>query len=202
MIRRLAAALALAAVACLGNTACTPVTVVAGAAAGLGSAAVEERGIEGAIDDTKIRAVISHLWFQQNVEMFQKVTLTIKEGRVLLTGQVADPEARVNAVRLSWQAPGVREVINEIQVSDDSSVIDYSRDVVIANTLRSKLLFDSDIRNVNYSVDVVNGMVYLMGIAQNESERERVIAHARNIAHVKRVVNYVLLKDERKRFGS
>jgi osmotically-inducible protein OsmY len=190
----------LAVLALASVTACDPVTatvVGSGAAVGVGTA--QERGLEGAIDDTKIRAQISDLWFRQNFDMFRDVTLTVSEGRVMLTGSVAKPETRIDAVRLAWQAAGVRQVIDEIQVTDQSGFLDYSRDVLIANNLRTRLMFDEHVKNVNYTVDVVNGVVYVMGIAQNQDELDRVIAHARDISNVKRVVSHVLLKDDPKR---
>lgn len=195
-IRRLAAVLA-AALVLPAATGCAPAVI--GAAGMAGVAAAEERGLKGAIDDTRIRAEIHHLWFQHDVEMYRKVDLTITEGKVLLTGIVPTPEARVDAVRLAWQAPGVRQVLNEIQVSDQASLIDFGRDVLIANTLRTKILFDKDIKNVNYSVDAVNGIVYVMGIAQDQDEMNRVLNHARNLSNVKKVISYVVLKDDPRR---
>lgn len=195
MISRSAAALVLAAL--LPVAGCAPMVI--GAAGMAGVAATEERGLSGAVDDTRIRAEINHLWFQHNVEMYTKVDMTVNEGKVLLTGVVPTPEARVDAVRLAWQAAGVRQVMNEIQVSDQTSLIDYGRDVLIANTLRTRLLFDKQIKNVNYTVETVNGIVYLMGIAQDQEEMDRVLNHARNIANVKKVVNYVLLKNDPRR---
>ena len=66
---------------------CAATVVGAGATAGV--AVAEERGIDGAIDDLKIRTEINNLWFQKDVEMYRKVTLNISEGRVMLTGMVA-----------------------------------------------------------------------------------------------------------------
>ncbi|WP_255448489.1 BON domain-containing protein [Telmatospirillum sp. J64-1] len=180
------------------STACVPVVVGAGATAGV--AAVQERGFSGAVDDTRIRAEINHLWFQHSEEIFRKVDLRITEGRVLLTGQVPTPEDRVDAVRLAWQANGVREVLNEIQVGETSGLMDMGRDSIIANRLRTRLLTDSAIRNVNYSVDTVNGVVYIMGLAQDQEELDRVIGHARSIPNVRQVVSHVVLRDDPARF--
>lgn len=181
-------------------SACAP--VVLGAGATVGVAATEERGVEGAADDLKIRAEINELWFRQDATMFHEVDLRVHEGRVMLTGAVQKPEYRVDAVRLAWQAAGVREVLDEIQVTDSSSFSDYSRDVVIATDLRGRLMFDGQVKNVNYSVEVVNGVVYLMGVAQNQTELDRVIAHARDIRNVKRVVSHVVLKTDPRRTGA
>lgn len=174
---------------------------VIGAGATTATAAAEDRGLEGAVEDAKIRAEINHLWFQRDVEMYRQVTLTIKEGRVLLTGTVPNPEARVEAVRLAWQAAGVREVLNEIQVHGDSGFSDYAQDVAISQKMKTRLLFDREIRNINYTVDVNDQVIYLMGIAQNDAELQRVIAYARDISGVKGVVNHVRLKNDPRRNG-
>ncbi|MGE5517663.1 MAG: BON domain-containing protein [Bacteroidota bacterium] len=175
---------------------------VIGAGASTASAASEERGLDGAVDDIKIRAEINHLWFQRDVEMYRQVTLTIKEGRVLLTGTVPTAEARVEAVRLAWQPAGVREVLNEIQLSSgETGFTDYTRDVTISQKMKAKLLFDKEIRNINYTVDVNEGVIYLMGIAQSEAELERVIAYARDISGVRGVVNHVRMKNDPRRNG-
>lgn len=177
--------------------------VVIGGAATTATAASEERGLEGAVDDTKIRAEINHLWFQRDVEMYRQVGLTIKEGRVLLTGTVPNADARVEAVRLAWQPAGVREVINEIKVAGvDSSGSSGLSDFAITQKMKAKLLFDKEIRNINYTIDVNEEVIYLMGIAQSEAELNRVIAYARDISGVRGVVNHVRLKNDPRRNGS
>lgn len=189
---------ALAAAGLLSTAACAPTVIGAGASAGV--AAAEERGLEGAIDDVKIRAEINHLWFQHDVEMYRQVGLTITEGRVLLTGVVPQSDARVDAVRLAWQAGGVREVLNEVQVrKDGETVMDQGKDLLIQQKLKGRLMLDKEIRNINYTVDVVEAVVYLMGIAQSDAELQRVIAHARDVADVKRVVSHVRLKSDPRR---
>jgi osmotically-inducible protein OsmY len=165
-----------------------------GAGATLGIASQQEKGIGGTISDTAIRAEINQLWFHHDVELFQRVRLSVQEGRVLLTGSVPDPDTRVDAVRLAWQADGVREVINEIAVEDTGGIGDWARDRWISTQLRSRLLFDPEIASFNYSIDTVNGVVYLMGVAQSRTELDRVTGHARNLAHVRQVVSYVRIK--------
>ena len=54
-------------------------------------------------------------------------------------------------------------------------------------------------RSINYNVDCVGGTIYLIGVAQDQAELERVIDHARDISYVRRVVSYVRLKDAAER---
>jgi osmotically-inducible protein OsmY len=180
--------------------ACDPVTgAVVGAGAEVGVAAGEERGVGGALSDTKIQTAIDGQYLNSSGKLFRDITVTVHEGRVDLTGKVEKPEERVEAVRLAWQVAGVSQVLDDIQVTDQSGIVDYGRDTVIATKLRTKLLFDSKIRNINYTVDVENGVIYLLGIAQNQDELDRVIAYARDIDGVKKVVNNVILKTDPRR---
>ena len=171
---------------------CTAVVIGAGAAAGV--AAAQERGLKGAAADTRIRLAINRLWFEESTSLYGKINLQVQEGRVLLSGRVPEPEARVTAVRLAWQAEGVAEVINEIGVSDGSSLMDAARDEWIGAQLRARLVGDAAIASINYSIETVNGAVYLIGIAQDQAELDRVVAYAKNIAYVRRVLNYVRIK--------
>ena len=98
-------------------------------------------------------------------------------------------------MKIAWRSNGVREVVNEIQVMDNSTLADVARDRWISSTLRVKITFDREIRAVNYSIDTVNKNIYLMGIARNGSELERVLAYARDIAYVRRIVSYVKVKN-------
>ena len=89
---------------------------------------------------------------------------------------------------------GVAEVINELQVIDRSSIADHAKDILINKSLQARLLVDQEIKFINYTVDTVNGTVYLFGIAQNQEELERVIAAVRQTNYVENIVNYVTIK--------
>lgn len=174
---------------------CTPTGLAVGGAAAAGVAASQERGLQGALNDTDIRLQINHLWLQESETLFRKVNLQVQEGRVLLSGVVPDPETRVAAVRLAWRADGVREVINEIEIADTSSLTDMVLDTSIATKLKTRLLLDREVFSINYSIEVVNQTIYLMGVAQDQAELDRVIGHAKDLDYVRRVVSYVRRKD-------
>ena len=179
--------------------ACSPVGAVVGAGAGAGTVAAQERPASKAVTDAAIRAEINYLWATHSAAVYRKVDMSVIEGRVVLTGSVINPQTRIDAARLAWQADGVRDVANEIQVEDQSGIVDKARDAWIATKLKSRLLVDSGVKSINYSIDVVNGTVYLMGIAQNEDELRRVEGHARDMNYVRSVVNYVRFKDDPRR---
>ena len=89
---------------------------------------------------------------------------------------------------------GVRDVINEIQLDRNSTAINFAHDAWITTQLKSNLTFDPNIMAINYVVETVNGTVYLIGVAQNKVELNKVIAHASAIKHVINVISHVRLK--------
>lgn len=177
-------------------TACTPLGMATGAAAGVGTAASKEGGIGGAFTDAGIKAKINDAWLKYDINTFSKLSTTVNQGRVLLTGVVQDPEDRVEAVRLVWQVPGVKQVMNEIRVADSEGAPGYVRDTWITTRLRTALTFEKNVQSLNYSIDTVQGVVYLMGVAMNQQELDKVTQIARTIPNVKQVVNYVKMVGE------
>ena len=75
-------------------------------------------------------------------------------------------------------------------------VFDTARDMWITTRLTWKITFDKNVHAINYVVETVNGTVYLIGIAQNQPELDRVIAYARGLTYVKKVISHVRLKAE------
>ncbi len=164
-----------------------------------GVAAVQERSVGDAVDDLTIRAELNQIFFEDSVELLQSVSFNVIEGRVLLKGSVDKSETRIHAVKLAWQASGVREVINEIQVTDQGGIVNFARDTWISTQLKANIMFAADILAINYNIETVNGVIYLAGIAQNQSELDKVTDIARRINFVQKVVSHVVLKDDPRR---
>ncbi|MBL8710048.1 MAG: BON domain-containing protein [Rhodospirillaceae bacterium] len=175
---------------------CSPVGTAVGVAATTINLATQERGLVTGVDDNLIWVGINERMLRTDSSLFQKVSLQVHEGRVLLTGFVQQPEHRVLATELAWQSDGVREVQNEIKLGPSLGADDYAEDVWLISRLRLKLMADSQVRANNYSIDSIRSTIYLMGVAQDETELQRVVDHARDIAYVAAVVNRVrLLRD-------
>ena len=177
-------------------SACSPIGLAATAGSVGGIAAAREGGITQTVKDTRISLEINDLWFKYDVEAFRKLGLTVEQGRVLVTGVVQNPDQRVEAIRLAWQPEGVVQVINEVRVADSEGISGYARDTWITTKLRGKLIFDRDVQSINYTIDTVQGTVYLMGIAQDQMELNKVIDLARDTGYVRQVVSYVKLAGE------
>ena len=178
----------------LGLIGCNPVSLVVSTGASTGIAAPQERGIKGRARDTAIEAKIFKQWFDTDKSMATRMSIEVYESRVLLTGISKTEEERAVAVGLAWKTNGVEDVINEIVVGEASSFIVIARDLAISAELKSRITFNVEILAVNYAIETIRGTVFLLGIAQDEAELNRVIDLANNISYVKRVVSHVRAK--------
>lgn len=170
------------------------VGMIIGGAATAGVAAYQERGIKGFAADTETATKVRTKILEADNQLFNDVGVEVYEGRVLLTGRVPNEEKRAEAVRISWSVVDVKDVINEVAVSENP-FSDLANDTWITTKLKSKMTFDKDILAINYSIETVGAVIYLIGIAQDKAELQRVLNHARSIDYVKRVVNHVRIKD-------
>ena len=174
----------------------------AGAVVGVGTAAVAasttEKGFSTSVSDGVIFAKLQDRFIQVNASLLTSANVTVNDGAVLFTGKVKKPEDKIEATKLAWEIKGVREVVNELQVIDTSSIKDIAKDLAASATLRGKMIADKDISSLNFSIDVVNGVVYLSGVASTQEEMNNVISHAQNLRFAQEVVNYIILtKDQR-----
>ena len=87
---------------------------------------------------------------------FVDVDLSVNNAAVLMTGKVKTPEEKVLATKLAWEIRGVREVVSELQGHRQILDQDVAKDLAASAQLRGRLIADSDISSLNFSVDVVN----------------------------------------------
>ena len=169
---------------------------------GVGTAAVAasttEKGLTTSVNDAAIVTKIKDRFVQSNFSLVTAVDVSVNDGSVLMTGKVKTPEEKVQATRIAWEIKGVREVVNELQVSDTSSLKDLAKDLAASATLRGKLIADTDISSLNFNIDVVNGTIYLSGIAADAAEMNRVVAHAQEVRFTRKVVNYIMLSTDKR----
>lgn len=173
-----------------------------GAAVGIGTAAVAasttEKGFSTSVADGVIETKLVDRFIQNDAALATGIEKSVNNGSVLLTGRVDTIEQKVLATKLAWEIKGVREVVNEVQVTQENSFRDKAKDLAASAQLRAALIGDQNISSLNFSIDVVNGIVYLSGVASDEMEKERVIAHAQELRFAKKVVNYIILETDKR----
>lgn len=168
--------------------------VATGAAAKIVTVSQEERSIGEFVDDSLIKAMIKNSYLDQNEKIFFGVDVEVSQGRVLLTGTVENIDLRIEATRIAWGIKGVKSVLNELQISNSDSILNFADDLVISTKISGKLVLEDKVNSLNYNVETVNKVVYIIGIAKNKIEKDIVIDIARNVYGVEEVIDYIIVK--------
>lgn len=194
---KLAAAGAVFISASMGLSGCVVGAVaLAGAGAGVGTMAAQERTIGEGVDDLAIDGQVQQALLTESSKTMGRVDVKVHKGRVLLTGVVKTPEDRMRASQLAWDVDQVKEVINEIDVSDRKEYARVAHDGLITSRVRMALVQDKQIKNVNIGVETVAGRVYLFGEARTSDEINRAAQRASAVRGVREVVSYVSLENQ------
>ena len=159
--------------------------------AGVVILATQDRSLGTVVDDSKIFAELKARYFDKNEAVFSNISVEVSDGRVLLTGTVKNPDHRITATRIAWGVTSVKEVLNEIQVTDKSNLKNYAKDIWISTKIKLKILKELEIIGHNYNIETVNKIVYIIGIVDDENELLTVVDIAKNTRGVIKVINYV-----------
>ncbi|WP_158639253.1 BON domain-containing protein [Elioraea rosea] len=174
----------------------TPLGVALTAGATGGTMAMQDRGLGGGISDNAIALGINEAWISNDPAIFRKVSTSINDGIVVLTGHVTYRETAKRAETLARGVEGVRDVKNLVRVDEEPSLGTMASDRWITMRLRADLTFAADVHAVNYAIDTVAGTVFLSGVARDQAELDRAVAHAKATSGVRDVVTAVRLRSE------
>ena len=170
---------------------CSGTQMVTGGAGAAIAAAEDEKTLGDVFDDTSISIGIKDRVFMYEAILITKINVDVEKGKVLLTGILDDQSQRVEIVRLAWKQPGVKEVINEIEIEDGFNIKNYAGDKIIQVQLIGKVLGDQSIKKLKYNFEVQNKVIFILGITSDEEELQRVFEHARSIKGVQDIISYV-----------
>jgi len=175
---------------------CAPLIGAAGIAS-MGSAS-KEKGLGISISDTLIHSKISNKIFKFNPDLIANTRVFVNNGSVLITGKVTIPDDKKELTIIVWRIKGVNKVNNEIQVGNVSSIKNIARDIASIGEIRARIMTDTRINSLNFSIDVVNDKAYIVGIAESKEEMKLVKDQASSARFVKEVYNYIIVSDDKR----
>lgn len=152
------------------------------------SVLMDDRALADDYNDTKLNLVIRNTLSQKKLSYTVDIEITVFEGAVLLNGALPDETYIDEVVKAVWMTDGVQKVYNYIRLDEPLSIEKVNEDAAVSAKIRYELSITRNISSVNYKITMENGVVYLMGIAQNQVELDRVVAVIKNTINVKDIV--------------
>ncbi len=168
--------------------------VLTGTAAKVITVTKEDRTIGEFVDDALIKTIIKNTYFDQSGNLFFNVDVEVSQGRVLLTGTVDNMDLKIEATRIAWGVEDVKTVINELQISNSDNIFNFADDLVISTKVSGRLILEEEVNSLNYNIETVNKVVYIIGIANNDDEQKKVIDIASDVYGVEGVIDYITIK--------
>ena len=174
---------------------CSPVGILASGGATTMVVAEGDKSLGAVIDDATIKLNISRKLLISENNLFVNIDTSVIEGMVLLTGIVKNQESRIEAVKIVWEVEGIKEVINEIEIGDKTSIKEYANDVWITTQIKALAAKNIGLRFISYNIETIRGKVFLAGITSRPEQLETLVNIAKNVKGVKEIVNYVVIKE-------
>ena len=160
------------------------------------SIALDPRTLGTQIDDSIMDKNLDGRLLKMNKSYFLSVKTKVLDGRIFITGKVDNPEEKLKITKLAWETKGVRSVRNDIKIKEEFNFKQSAKDILITSQLRSALIFNKNIKAVNYNIDTYKKKIYVYGIARSSDERSEVINEAKQILDVENVVASILLLED------
>ena len=157
------------------------------------SVAVDPRSLGTQIDDSIMQKNLSARILLIDKNYFLSVKSKVLDGRIFLTGKVNDPEEKLKLTKVAWETEGVRSVRNDIKIKEEFDFKQSAKDILITSQLRTALIFNKDIKAINYQIDTYKQKIYIYGIASTKNEKDLVIQESKEILNVEDVIASILL---------
>ena len=153
----------------------------------------DERNFARSVNDVSAERVIKARMARADGFKLKGVNVDVREGIVLLAGNVPRQEDRIEAERIAWSAPRVDQVGNEILMKDKQGIIRNAKDGLLTTSVKTRLTADKYVKSRNINVETHDGVVYLLGVARNKAELERAAQIASETRGTREVVSYVTI---------
>lgn len=147
------------------------------------------------LDSTETMSLKDYLKNNPNKKGLKNVNVNVFEERIMLTGYVNNSNLKTLVGGIAKSKKPNNEIINEIMVFDKDYNVSSFRDSVISFRISWKLKGASEISSNNYKYDVVDGNVFIIGLASDKEELQKTTNIISQINGVKKVVSYIKINN-------
>ena len=172
--------------------------IIGGVSAVAISSSAQEKGLGTSINDKVIYLKLRNAIYDWNSLVSQKISISVDNGSILVTGQLKNIDTKINLTKVIWGVNGVKEVNNKVQISETNNLKNIAKDLASLGEIRARLMASKELNSLNFSVDVVNNIAYISGIASSAEEIAIVSQIAQEAKFIKEVQNFIKVnKDNR-----
>jgi osmotically-inducible protein OsmY len=157
----------------------------------IGNAGTSSKGIKKSFSDTYLKTKVLAKISLLDIKNIANISVNVSRGTILYTGYVMSAEKRLLIVKKTWEVEGVKKIINELKIDDDVPLSRRTNDFILRSKISTRLLFKSGINSNNFSVDVVDGEVYVIGLADNINEKAEIEKFLSGMTDIKKLITII-----------
>ena len=157
----------------------------------IGNAGTSSKGIKKSFSDTYLKTKVLARISLLDIKNIANISVNVSRGTILYTGYVMSAEKRLLIVKKTWEVEGVKKIINELKIDDDVPLSRRTNDFILRSKISTRLLFKSGINSNNFSVDVVDGEVYVIGLANNINEKTETERFLSSMTDIKKLITII-----------
>ena len=157
----------------------------------IGNAGTSSKGIKKSFSDTYLKTKVLAKISLLDIKNIANISVNVSRGTILYTGYVMSAEKRLLIVKKTWEVEGVKNIINELKIDDDVPLSRRTNDFILRSKISTRLLFKSGINSNNFSVDVVDGEVYVIGLADNINEKTEIERFLSGMTDIKKLITII-----------
>ena len=162
------------------------------------SSSAQEKGLGTSINDKVIYVKLRNAIYDWNPSVSENISLSVDNGSILVTGKIKNIDTKVQLTKIIWEINGVKEVNNKVQISETNNFKNIAKDLASLGEIKARLMASKKLNSLNFSIDVVNNVAYISGVASSEEEISIVTQIAQEARFIKEVQNFVKVnKDKR-----
>ena len=172
--------------------------IIGGVGAIAFSSSAQEKGLGTSINDKLIYVKLRNAIYDWDPSVSENISLSVDDGSILITGKLKNIDTKVQLTKIIWEINGVKEVNNKVQISETNNFKNIAKDLASLGEIKARLMASKKLNSLNFSIDVVNNIAYISGVASSEEEISIVTQIAQKARFIKEVQNFVKVnKDKR-----
>jgi len=155
----------------------------------------DERNFARSLQDVNAGRAIKARMMRAHDFKLRGIDVEVAEGIVLLSGNVPTKEDRIEAARIAWSAPQIAQVGNEVMIKGKQGFVRNAKDGFLEKSIRTRLIADKSVKARNFNIETHDGIVYVLGVARDQSELERAAQIAAQTRGAVEVISYARIAD-------
>ena len=172
--------------------------IIGGVGAIAFSSSAQEKGLGTSINDKVVYVKLRNAIYDWSPSVAEKISISVNDGSILVTGILKNVDTKIELTKVIWNVSGVREVNNKVQISETNNIKNIAKDLASLGEIKARLMASKKLNSLNFSIDVVNNIVYISGIASSEEEIAIVTQIAQEARFIEEVQTFFKINNDQR----